>query len=184
LFKEEQNHMRRPGLNLFVLLMASLALTVPLYAQADTSSRSVLLTVRGEMIGHPVEMSRADLERFSRRIVSATARDGKVKKFEGFALGEILEKAGVKFGEALHQDAAATYLLAEAADGYRVVFALPELEARTPDRMILIADRQDGNALPAAAGPLQIIALGDKGHGRWVRQVTSLTLILSPKKSH
>ncbi|HVS82712.1 MAG TPA: molybdopterin-dependent oxidoreductase [Pyrinomonadaceae bacterium] len=141
-----------------------------------------MLTVGGK-VEHPLSLMRFDLDKFTRQTVRAKGRDGKEHKYEGVAVGDILQKVGVEFGEALHQEAAATYLLAEATDGYRVVFALPEFDSPSIDRLIVIADRLDGAPFPAATGPLQIIAPGDKGHGRWVRQVKSLTLLLAPSKS-
>jgi DMSO/TMAO reductase YedYZ molybdopterin-dependent catalytic subunit len=154
--------------------MASLAI-----AGVAQKTSGALLTVGGR-VEHPLTLTRADLDAYPRRSVMTKSRDGKEHKYEGVAVFDLLQKAGVEFGEALHQEAAATYLLAEATDGYRVVFALPEFEA-SGDRLILIADRMDGNALPAAGGPLQLIAPGDKGHGRWVRQLKALTLQLPPK---
>ena len=50
--------------------------------------------------------------------------------------------------------------------GYRAVFALPELDPDFNDRVILLADRRDGQALSAKDGPLQIIVPGEKRHSR------------------
>jgi hypothetical protein len=41
----------------------------------------------------------------------------------------------------------ATYVLAEAADGYRVVFSLAELDAGIADSEVLVADAMDGTPL-------------------------------------
>jgi hypothetical protein len=97
------------------------------------------------------------------------------------AIVEILQKAGLKFGDALRGKALASYLLVEAGDGYQAVYALPEFDPPTNDRLILLADHQDGAVFPAAAGPLKIIAPGDKTHARWVRQVKSMTIVRAPK---
>src|SRR6266481_2673003 len=111
----------------------------------------------------------------------AKDHDGKEYKYDGVAVIEILQKAGLKFGDALRGKVLATYLLVEAADGYQAVYALPEFDPPANDRMILLADRRAGGALPAAAAPLQIIVAGDKTHARWVRQVKSLTILRAPK---
>jgi hypothetical protein len=68
----------------------------------------------------------------------------------------------------------ALYLVVEASDGYRAVFALPELDPEFTDRVILLADRRDGRPLSDHDGPLQVIAPGEKWHARWVRQVIRL----------
>ena len=97
------------------------------------------------------------------------------------AVLEILQKAELKFGDALRGKALATYLLVDAADGYQAVYALPEFDPPANDRLILLADRQDGAAFPVTAGPLKMIVTGDKTHARWVRQVKSLTIVRAPK---
>ena len=165
------------------LLAIACSLTLTASAQKavpPSNASDVLLTVGGK-VEHPLALTRADLDKFTRQTVTAKSRDGKEHKYEGVAVGDLLRKAGVEFGEALHQEAAATYLLAEATDGYRVVFALPEFDSSSVDRLIVIAGRLDGAAFPAASGPLQLIAPGDKGHGRWVRQIKSLSLVLAAK---
>ena len=146
---------------------------------AQERSTDVLLTVGGK-VEHSLSLTRADFDKFKRHSVSVKGRDGKEHKYEGISVGDLLQKAGIEFGDALHQEAAATYLLAEAADRYRVVFALPEFDSPSADRLIVIADRVDGNPIPASNGPLQLLVPGDKGRGRWVRQLRSLTLVLAP----
>lgn len=68
------------------------------------------------------------------------------------------------------------YLLVEAADGYRVVFALPELDAAFTDRKVYLATRRDGKALTDKEGPFRIVVPDDKRPARWVRQVTALRI--------
>ena len=70
----------------------------------------------------------------------------------------------------------ALYLLVEAADGYRVVFALPELDPAFTERMVLLADHRDGQPLTTTEGPLRLVVPDDKRHARWVRQVGSGTV--------
>lgn len=166
------------NLILKLFLTAILVLVSSSFALAQKTD-DVLITVGGK-VEHALSLTRADFDKFKRQTVTARTHDGKEHKFEGVAVADLLQKAGVQFGEALHQEAAATYLLAEAGDGYRVLFALPEFDSAPTDRLIIIADRVDGRPFPAGTGPLQIIAPGDKGHGRWVRQVTSLTLVVAP----
>ena len=74
----------------------------------------------------------------------------------------------------------ALYLLVEATDGYRVVFALPELDPAFKDRAGLLADRRDGQPLAAAEGPLRLVVPGEKRHARWVRQALSGTIRQAP----
>ena len=68
-------------------------------------------------------------------------------------------------------------LTVEAADGYKVVFALAEIDPAFAVRDIILADKRDGKPLDAKRGPFRIVAPGDKRGARWVRQVTALRLI-------
>jgi hypothetical protein len=67
-------------------------------------------------------------------------------------------------------------LVVGAADGYRVVFALPKIDLAFNDRLILLADRRDQQPLPPEEGPLRLIVPGEKRQARWVRQVTTVTI--------
>jgi DMSO/TMAO reductase YedYZ molybdopterin-dependent catalytic subunit len=126
-----------------------------------SAAPEVALTIGGE-VEHPMKLTRADLDTFTRQTVRAKDHDGKEYNYEGVAIIDILQKAGLKFGDALRGKALATYLLVEAADGYQAVYALPEFDPPGNNRMILLTDRRDGVALPTAAAPLQIIVPGDK----------------------
>lgn len=124
----------------------------------------------------PLKLSPTDLAKLPRSSVKAKGHDGKEATFEGIALAEILKLAGVEFGERLRGKALANYLLVEAADGYRAVFALPELDPAFNDRAIILADRRDGSPLTARDGPWQIVVVSEKRQARWVRQVVALTI--------
>jgi hypothetical protein len=63
-------------------------------------------------------------------------------------------------------------LLVEAADAYKVVFALAEFDPPFAPR--ILADKRDGKPLDAREGPFRIVAPGDKRPARWARQITTL----------
>ena len=65
-------------------------------------------------------------------------------------------------------------LLVVAADGYRVVLALPEVDPDLTDKMVLLADREDGKRLGADEGPFRLVVPDDKRHNRWVKRVTHI----------
>ncbi|GAA4302224.1 hypothetical protein GCM10023143_04500 [Compostibacter hankyongensis] len=133
------------------------------------------VTVTGA-VQHPLKLSAADLSGMKRTEVRAAGKDGKTHAFSGVALSDILEKAGVAMGPALRGKNMASYLLVKAADGYRVIFALPELDAAFTDRRIILADREDGQALPAGKGPFRVIVPGEKKPARWIWDVTALVV--------
>ena len=68
-------------------------------------------------------------------------------------------------------------LLVEASDGYKVVFALAEIDPDFATREIILADKRDGKPLDAKQGPFRIVAPGDKQPARWARMVTSLRVV-------
>jgi len=69
--------------------------------------------------------------------------------------------------------------LAEANDGYRVVFSLTELDSGIVDSGVIVADTMDGAALGDKTGPL-LMAPHEKRPARWVRMLKSLTVVTLP----
>lgn len=145
------------------------------WATAQTPSTTVVLKISGE-VERPLNLTMADLSKLSRRTVRAKDHDGKETEFSGVRLSDVLQLAGVKFGEEMRGKNLSLYLLAEAADNYRAVYALPELDAAFTDKMILLADQRDGKPLSEKEGPLRIVVPDEKRQGRWVRQVVSLVI--------
>ena len=133
------------------------------------------MKVDGE-VEHPLQLSLIDLAKLSHQKVRVKDLDGKEVEFEGVPLGEILHLAGAKLGEKLRGDILADYLVVGAVDGYRVVFALPELDAAFTDRLVLLADRRDQKPLSESEGPLRLVIPEEKKRARWVRQVNTLTV--------
>jgi hypothetical protein len=70
-------------------------------------------------------------------------------------------------------------LLVEAADGYKVVYALAEIDPAFASREIILADKRDGKPLDAKEGPFRIVAPGDKRPARWARQITTLRVTVA-----
>lgn len=136
---------------------------------------SQTIDVGGE-VSRPFKLSAADLAKLPRLTVNAKDHDGKPVTFEGVALVEVLRLAGVEFGEKLRGKQLALFLVVDAADGYRAVFALPELDPAFTDQNIILADRRDGKPLSEAEGQWRIVVPGEKRQGRWVRQVVALTI--------
>jgi DMSO/TMAO reductase YedYZ molybdopterin-dependent catalytic subunit len=140
-----------------------------------TPPSTTLLTVSGE-VAQPLKLGAADLAKLPHRSIKARDHEGKEAEFEGVALTELLKMAGMKLGEQLRGKELALFLVVEAADGYRAVFALPELDPAFTDRVILLADKRDGRALAEKEGPLRIVVADEKRQGRWVRQVITLKI--------
>jgi hypothetical protein len=110
---------------LLTVVLLALTLHVPL-------ASSQQLTVQNES-GKQTVLSRADIEALP-RAEATTGAAGSSTTFEGVALKAVLEGAGVSFGETMRGKRMASCLVVEAADGYRVVIALPEIDPGFTDR--------------------------------------------------
>jgi hypothetical protein len=120
--------------------------------------------------GKTVPVAPASLER--RTIV--TEDRGLRTEFEGVALRDVLIKAGVPFGDALKGPALARVIIASAPDGYRVAYAIAELDAAFTEQIVLLADKRNGKPLLPDTGPWQIVVPNDRRPARWIRQVNKI----------
>jgi hypothetical protein len=96
-------------------------------------------------------------------------------------LAELLGVAGVGWSGKC-SPLAACYVLVESVDGYRALFSIPEIDPQQRHQMVLLADRCDGEPLSSMDGPYQTIEEDAKEHGRWVKQVKTITLEAAPRK--
>lgn len=134
------------------------------------------LTVQTDS-GQQVVLSRADLEALPHVKVTTTDHSSSSVNFEGVTLKSVLEKAGVTFGESMKGKRLTNCLIVEAADGYRAVIALPELDPAFTDKQTLLAFLRDGKPLGEKEGPYRIVIPDEKRMARWVRQVTILKIV-------
>jgi hypothetical protein len=107
--------------------------------------------------------------------------DEQSEVYEGVLLEELLHRAGTPHGEQIRGPVMTTYVVAEATDGYRVLFALAELDADFMNSEVLVADTLDGAPIDAKRGPFRLVAPYDKRPARWVRMLKSIT-VSSPKE--
>jgi hypothetical protein len=147
---------------LALILQAAPALSQQLTVQTEGGKQTVL--------------ARADIEALPRVKVTTSASDVSTT-FEGAPLGAVLEKAGVGLGETLRGKRMASCLLVEAADGYRVVIALPELDPGFTDKRIVLAFLKNGRPLDGKEGPYRLVIPEEKRMARWARQVTTLKIV-------
>jgi len=94
--------------------------------------------------------------------------------FTGVALKDLLVRAGAIDAERLTSRDYRRYVEVRAADGYRVIYALTELEPDFRPSVPILADHQNGERLAADVGPFEVVMPDEMRHGRWVRQVTCL----------
>lgn len=100
---------------------------------ATPVATAIVLRVEGQ-VDRPLSLSGLDLARMPRRSLDARDHDGNSAHYEGVVLSDVLKDAGAPLGEKLRGAQLAKFILVEAADAYRAVFALPELDPAFTDR--------------------------------------------------
>jgi DMSO/TMAO reductase YedYZ molybdopterin-dependent catalytic subunit len=133
------------------------------------------VTVTGE-VSTPLTLSAADLSSMPRTTAVAKDKQGVPHTFSGVALAEIFKKAGVTIGPQLRGKNLAKYVLVSCADGYQVVFSLGELDSSFTDRVVILADQEEGKPLSEATGPYRIVVPGDKKPARNCFKVISIAI--------
>jgi hypothetical protein len=151
-----------PAVWLALTLQPAFALGQQLTVQDDTGKKTILAAAEIEALP---------------RIKIATAASGAPTTFEGALLRAVLEKAGIGLGETLKGKRMASCLLVEAADGYGVVIALPEIDQAFTEKQVVLAFLKDGKRLDEKEGPYFIVIPDEKRMARWVRQVTTLKIV-------
>lgn len=111
-----------------------------------------------------------------KRITVKADDHGEPAVYEGVSLTEVLALAGAPVGDRMRGAQLSMVVVARAADDYMVSYSLAELDPGFTDRVVILADRRDGKPLAENAAPFQIVVPGEKKHGRWIRQVLSLTV--------
>lgn len=131
-------------------------------------------------VEHPLNLQLSDLEKMPHTSVDVKDHDGSSATYEGVSLAELLKAAGVPQGEKLRGPGMATYILAQAKDGYRVVFALPELDPGFTEAKVIVAFTRNGKPLAEGQGPLRIIVPQDKRPARWIRMLERIEVVKIP----
>lgn len=145
---------------------------------ATASAPGAALVIKGA-VKQEISLTATDLKAAPRTKISAKGHDGSMHEYEGVALQTLLAKAGVPAAGDLKGKSMALYVIAEAADGYRAVFSLAELDSDFAAESVLVADTADGKELGADQGPLRLVVPGDKRQGRWVRMLKSIVVASS-----
>ena len=143
--------------------------------KAEDKKETGALTAVNEK-GKATALSVEAFGKLPRQTVKTNDPAGTPASYEGVSLAEVLRAAGVTLGKDLKGPLLANCLVVQAADGYRVVFSLPEIDPDITDHVVLLADRKDGKPLDAKEGPYRLVVPHDKRHMRWVRQVTKVAV--------
>lgn len=164
------------------LLVSVLFLVLSFSQQPNAAHGDVspVLRVAGN-VTTPLSLSSSDLKSLPRKTLKVVNPHGKEEEtYEGVAVQELLRRAGVPQNDKLRGTAMATYVLAEAADGYRVLYSLAELDSDFQESEVIVADTMNGSPLGEKQGPLKMVAPHDKRPARWIRMLKSLTVVTVP----
>jgi DMSO/TMAO reductase YedYZ molybdopterin-dependent catalytic subunit len=145
-------------------------------ATAQSSPASAQLKIGGA-VSTPLTLTVADLKSMPRTTLHVTnPHENKTEIHEGVLLEQLLRRAGVPQGDQLRGKQMTTYVIAEAEDGYKVVFSLAELDSGIANSEVLVADTVDGAPIDAKRDPFRLVAPHDKRPARWVRMLKSITV--------
>lgn len=150
---------------------------------AETAAPVAQLKIGGA-VSTPLTLTAADLKSMPRAVLHVTnPHENKTEAYEGVLLEELLRRAGVPQGEQLRGKLMTAYVIAEAEDGYKAVFAQAELDSGMTNSEVLVADTVDGGPIDSKRGPFRLVAPHDKRPARWVRMLKSIT-VCAPKDSN
>lgn len=161
-------------MNARALAVALVVLTLQTVAPAQTASLRI-----GGAVAHLLTLTAADVASMPRDSVTVQLR-GQSVRYTGVPLIELLKRAGVPSGDSLRGAELTKVVVVSGADGYRVAFALAELDPAFAERPVLVADRMNDAVLPENSSPYQIIVPDDKRPSRWIRQVVAVDVSASP----
>jgi DMSO/TMAO reductase YedYZ molybdopterin-dependent catalytic subunit len=157
-------------------LALALILFAPLYARLYADDGEAKLTIAGD-VATPLTLTKADLAKLPRTSVTVKGEGDEQNTYEGVLLYDVLKQAGAPFGKQLMGKALASYILAEAHDGYQVVYTLTELDPSFTDNKIIVADTVNGKPLFQYQGPLRLVVPGEKKAARSLRMLEKITVV-------
>jgi hypothetical protein len=143
---------------------------------ADSPKGEAAVVLRG-VDGKELRLTRDDLQKLPRTEIEATDHHGKKGRYSGVALRALLDKLKVPTGAGFRGEWLRAFLVVDATDDYRAIFALAEIDPSFTDRVIILADTKDGQPLEKFKGPFQVIVPGEKKQARWVRMVKEIRVV-------
>ena len=94
--------------------------------------------------------------------------------YEGPALAYVMRAARLPVGMRAHGEPMKGYLVVRGADGYAAALSAAEADKELHEDVVILADRLDGQPLPAAEGPWRLVIDDDIRPWRSVRQVVAM----------
>ena len=106
--------------------------------------QNAVVTVGGE-VEEQLQLDAGTIKKMNHVNVSGISHsDHKAHIYSGIPLADIIRKSGAIPGNLLRGKYLAKYVLIKGADGYQAVIALPEIDTAFTDKIIILADEEDG----------------------------------------
>jgi hypothetical protein len=96
--------------------------------------------------------------------------------YSGVPLADLLGKVGVPLGENVRGKMFLIGVVAEGTDHYSVLYALAEIDPSIHSGDVIVADSIEGQKL-GKDGVFKMVSTEEKRPARWVRNLTSVTVI-------
>ncbi len=159
---------------LFLLFVAITAFADSVLGQVPPVAAAVTVQYLDDA---PQQISLDDIKKLPETKLTVKDREGKEIVYTGVYLHEFLDLTPAPLGESLRGAGLGLFLLAEAKDGYRVLFSLPEVDPEFSDRRVLLAYAKNGQPLDANDGPYRLVVPADKRPARWIRMLTKIYIL-------
>jgi hypothetical protein len=164
---------------LAAILCCSSILVVPaqdMDHHAQPAIPSTQLKING-LDGKSITLSPLDFAALPHKTVSVFNAHSKVnEKYSGVPLTELLAKVGVPLGEQVRGKLFLAGIIAQGTDSYAVLYALAEVDPSIHTGDVIVADSVDDHKLDKD-GAFKMVSTEEKRPARWVRNLTSLTVI-------
>ncbi|MDX0980027.1 molybdopterin-dependent oxidoreductase [Sinorhizobium medicae] len=138
---------------------------------AATAATAGTLLLDGE-ISQSVSITDEEFSKLPHVVLQLKDQNGQILNYSGVELSYLLSLAKVPIKQALKGQDINKYILASGADGFGAVFALPEFDSGR----YIVADKMNGQALPVADGPLQIVSPDEVRRSRWIKQLIRINV--------
>jgi Uncharacterized protein conserved in bacteria len=144
----------------------------PAHAKAARST-SLTLVIDGKT----TTLSVAELQTMPQKTVTVHNPHTKSdESYTGVELSDLLAKYGVALNKTTQKHILHSYLRVGGTDDYFVLYSAAEVEGEIHNGDVIVATGMNGGGL-GEDGALKLIATSDKKPMRWVRNVTSITLV-------
>jgi hypothetical protein len=160
----------------FTFLAGQSALIAQQMDHSAPATPSTQLTVK-TYEGKTLNFSPDELAALPHKQVSVFNAHSKTNEtYSGVLLADLLGKAGVPLGESVRGKLFMTGIVAQGMDNYSVLYSLAEVDPSIHTGDVIVADMLDGQKL-GKDGAFKMISSEEKRPARWVRNLSSITVV-------